>query len=172
MISKNKTLFFALIPLISFFLVISCHRKNAPNAALFQTGSVIEKEEAQIVPEVKDRKDWIRHDLWVETDFDTDGDGRPDRIHVSVTRPKQAETEGLRLPVIYATSPYYAGIASTDKKYFWNVEHELGEKPPARIHPPGIKINENDLRPVISDSEIRSVEHTSELQSRGHLVCC
>src|SRR5690625_2222778 len=133
MISKNKTLFFALIPLISFFLVISCHRKNAPTAAVSQTGPVIENGEAQIVPEFKDRKDWIRHDLWVETDFDTDGDGRPDRMHVSVTRPKQTETEGLHLPVIYATSPYYAGIASTDKNYFWNVGHELGEKPPAQI---------------------------------------
>lgn len=154
MISKSKTLFFVSITVFSIMFFFSCHRINAPAGDATQTGPVIENGEAQIVPEFKNPKDWIRHDLWVETDFDTDGDGRPDRMHVSVTRPRQTETEGLRLPVIYATSPYYAGIASTDKKYFWNVTHELGEKPPARIHPPEIKINENDLRPVISDSEI------------------
>ena len=35
--------------------------------------------EAQIVPAFENQKDWIRTDLWVETTFDTDGDGKPDR---------------------------------------------------------------------------------------------
>src|SRR5690606_41974291 len=61
--------------------------------------------EAQVVPAFNDPKQWIRHDLWVETEFDTDGDGRKDRMHVDVTRPPQTETEGLKLPVVYATSP-------------------------------------------------------------------
>ena len=42
--------------------------------------------EAQIVPAFKDSSDWIRTDLWVETTFDTDGDGKLDRMHVDVTR--------------------------------------------------------------------------------------
>ena len=50
--------------------------------------------------------------LWVETTFDTDGDGKLDRMHVDVTRPKQTETEGLKLPVVYESSPYYAGTAA------------------------------------------------------------
>jgi X-Pro dipeptidyl-peptidase len=45
----------------------------------------------------------------VETSVDSDGDGRPDRVHVSVVRPRQTETDGIRVPVIYETSPYYAG---------------------------------------------------------------
>ncbi|MEM6799182.1 MAG: hypothetical protein AAF589_06680, partial [Planctomycetota bacterium] len=64
--------------------------------------------EAQVVDAFKDPDYWLRHDLWVETEFDSDDDGRPDRMHVSVTRPRQTETEGLKLPVIYVSSPYFA----------------------------------------------------------------
>ena len=44
--------------------------------------------QAQIVDGFKKSSDWIRHDLWVITEFDSDGDGKMDRMHVSVTRPK------------------------------------------------------------------------------------
>ena len=55
---------------------------------------VFENGEAQIVPEFNNPDSWIQHDLWVETEFDSDGDGKPDRMHVDVTRPVQTETEG------------------------------------------------------------------------------
>ena len=87
--------------------------------------------EAQIVEAFKNPKDWIRHDLWVETSFDTDGDGKLDRMHVSVTRPKQTETQGLKLPVVYESSPYYAGTAG-NAPIFWDVKLELGAKAKAR----------------------------------------
>lgn len=93
--------------------------------ALFLSGSpalhaqakpVFDKGEAQIVPAFKDSSTWEQHDLWVETEFDTDGDGKKDRMHVDVTRPGQTETEGLKLPVVYASSPYYAGTADNVAK--------------------------------------------------------
>ena len=65
--------------------------------------------EAQVVEAFKDQKEWIREFLWVETSFDSDGDGKLDRMHVDVTRPKQTATEGLKVPVIYETSPYFSG---------------------------------------------------------------
>ena len=83
-----------------------------------KTLPVFENGEAQIVPGFEDPDDWIRHDLWVETEFDTDGDQKPDRMHVAVTRPRQTDTEGLKLPVVYETSPYFAGTASLAG---WNV---------------------------------------------------
>ena len=52
--------------------------------------------------------------LWVETEFDSDGDGMLDRMHVDVTRPAQTESEGLKVPVIYETSPYFWGTADHD----------------------------------------------------------
>src|SRR6188472_3378192 len=85
--------------------------------------------QAQIVPGFRDSTQWIRQELWVETEFDSDGDGRRDRMHVDVTRPGQTGTEGLKVPVIYESSPYYAGIAEFHN---WNVEHELGALPSAR----------------------------------------
>src|SRR5262245_38646269 len=68
-----------------------------------------ENGQAQEVEAFSNRGDWIREQLWVESSFDTDGDGKPDRMHVDVTRPKQTDTEGLKVPVIYETSPYFSG---------------------------------------------------------------
>lgn len=111
---------------------------------------VIEDGQAQVIPELAVDSTWIRHDLWVETEFDTDGNGRPDRMHVSVIRPQQTETMGLKLPVIYGSSPYYAGTAGGPFYYFWDVEHELGETPPERPHPDPIP--HQSKRPSISEA--------------------
>ena len=94
---------------------------------------VFENGQAQIVPEFKDADKWIRTDLWVETSFDTDGDGKKDRMYVDVTRPSQTETDGLKLPVIYESSPYYSGVAPDVEGGFWDVNHELGEAGKARV---------------------------------------
>ena len=88
---------------------------------------VFKDGEAQIVEAFADPDNWIREDLWVETEFDSDGDGKLDRMHVDVTRPVQTDTEGLKLPVVYESSPYYAGTAGLDADIFWDVLHELGE---------------------------------------------
>lgn len=123
----------------------------AQDNVLSSTIPIIEHGQAQIIPEFNDPEKWIRHDLWVETEFDTDGDGKPDRMYVSVTRPHQTESGDLRLPVIYATSPYYAGTADVPN---WDVRHELGETPPPRELSPGA--TRNLTRPIISNSLIRT----------------
>jgi len=102
-----------------------------------KAGPVFVDGMAQVVPAFADSAQWIRQNLWVETDFDSDRDGRNDRVHVDVTRPRQTETEGLRVPVVYGSSPYYAGIARSFA--FWNVRQELGEPSPPRgamLNPP------------------------------------
>ncbi|WP_223154743.1 Xaa-Pro dipeptidyl-peptidase [Aestuariibaculum sediminum] len=108
--------------------------------------------QAQIVEAFNDPEKWIRHDLWVETNFDTDGDGKLDRMHVDVTRPYQTETDGLKLPVIYESSPYYAGVAPNIKGVFWDVNHELGETPKDHVHPEVTRIGQ---RPIISNSQVK-----------------
>ena len=118
------------------------------------TVPIIVDGETQIVPGFKDPDLWIRHDLWVETEFDSDGDGKLDRVHVDVTRPRQTETEGLKLPVIYGSSPYYAGTGSTAKEHFWNVRHEVGATPPKRKHAPPIKLRGE--RPIISKGHVKN----------------
>ena len=105
----KKTVLFSLLFKILF---LSAQEKVVP---VFKDG------EAQIVAAFKNSEDWLRHDLWVATDFDTDGDGKMDRMHVAVTRPIQTETQGLKLPIIYVTSPYFAGVAQETEGAFWNV---------------------------------------------------
>ncbi|MBN2667268.1 MAG: Xaa-Pro dipeptidyl-peptidase [Bacteroidales bacterium] len=115
---------------------------------------VIVDGEVQRVPEFEDPDSWIRHDLWVETEFDTDGDSRKDRMHVDVTRPAQTETGGLKLPVVYESSPYFAGTGTTASQYVWNVEQELDADPPERTDMPPVQ--RRGQRPVISNSQTRA----------------
>lgn len=122
---------------------------------------VFKDGEAQIVEAFNDYTKWIRHDLWVETEFDTDGDGKPDRMHVSVTRPEQTKTEGLKLPVIYVSSPYFAGVARGGKELFWGVNHELGEVGKEPFHPEVKRVGQ---RPIISNS------HLKKWVPRGYIV--
>jgi X-Pro dipeptidyl-peptidase len=126
----------------------------APEKAVPTVVPVIVNGEAQKIPAFENSDEWIKQDLWVEAEFDTDGDGKKDRMHVDVTRPKQTETEGLRLPVIYESSPYFAGTGSTAGQYFWNVRQELNADPPKRNDPPAIV--RRGQRPVISTSQTRT----------------
>ncbi len=76
---------------------------------------------------------YVNHELWVELDTDTDFDGVKDRVHVDVSRPRETDTDGLKVPVIYEDSPYYAGGADVAN---WAVDHELGTSPLSRLRAP------------------------------------
>lgn len=108
--------------------------------------------QAQIVPAFADPDQWIHQSLWVETSFDSDGDGRRDRVFVDVTRPGQTATEGLKVPIVYESSPYFAG--SLGDGIFWDVRQELGEPPPARVSHPRVAYNPN--RTNVSDGGERT----------------
>ncbi len=106
--------------------------------ALAQSGPVFENGMAQVVEVFNNESEWIREELWVETEFDSDGNGSLDRVHVAVVRQAQTQTEGLKVPVIYGSSPYYAGTAGL-ADLFWDVRHEVGEEPPAKEKFEGFK---------------------------------
>jgi X-Pro dipeptidyl-peptidase len=115
--------------------------------------------QAQIVPQFQNQNvPWIREELWVETEFDTDGDGELDRVHVTLARPGPT-TDGLKVPVVYETSPYYAGSAPLEN---WIVDHELGEDPPPRG--PAPEPSRRSTTPIISTS------HESYWIPRGFAV--
>ena len=137
--------------------------KDAEKATNHQLAAPIFKDgEAQIVDGFKDPDYWIRHDLWVESEFDSDNDGNLDRMHVSVTRPRQTETEGLKLPVVYISSPYFAGTGKAGKEYFWDPHQELGKQPRKRTTQPPVK--RKGMRPIISKS------HAKRWLPRGYIV--
>lgn len=146
--------------LVLLVLVIGMHSVKGQEKK--EVGPVFENGEAQIVPEFEDTDRWIRHDLWVETEFDTDGDGKLDRMHVAVTRPGQTEYQGLKLPVIYISSPYFDGVGSGSPDYLYDVHQEIGETSPQLVHPPEIRrVNE---RPIISKS------HEKTWLPRGYII--
>lgn len=121
-----------------------------------------ENGEAQVVKAFEDPDRWIREDLWVETTFDSDGDGKLDRMHVDVTRPRETETEGLKLPVIYNSSPYFAGVAGNNPEFFHDVNHELGEKGKPITHP--------DVVRRAADRPIISKRYVNDWVPRGFIV--
>lgn len=140
---KNKAALLSISLSLTIFSAIA-QEKAVP---VFKDG------EAQIVAAFETPDKWLRHDLWVETTFDTDGDGKLDRMHVSVTRPFQTETEGLKLPVIYESSPYYAGTAGDVPGTFWDVKHEVNvASTVARTHP---SVTRTGKRPIIANSLIK-----------------
>ncbi len=148
--------FIAIAGLVLGSAAVAQDEPAKPSVPVFKDG------EAQIVAEFKEEKNWIRHDLWVETQFDSDGDGKQDRVHVAVTRPQQTDTQGLVLPVIYETSPYFAGTGTNNRDFFWNPHQEIDQPPPTRLFAPQPIAKSN--RPIISSSQLR------EWLPRGYVV--
>lgn len=73
----------------------------------------IPRDEGAKVP-----KGTVMQDLWVRTPVDTDQDGKKDKIHIQVYRPRGQK----RLATIFQVSPYAAGINDVPNH---NVDHEL-----------------------------------------------
>jgi X-Pro dipeptidyl-peptidase len=101
---------------------------------------------------------WIRQELWVESEIDSDFDGKLDRIHVDVTRVQETETIGLEVPVVFEVSPYYGGSVDVVN---WSVDHEIGEPPTTRPVTAPVFF---DTSPIISNS------HVSTWVPRGFAV--
>ena len=153
---QHPTRSFRLAALTLAFSVTSLTYATAQgptSPATTRTIPVFVNGQAQIVPGFQDTTTWIRQELWVETEFDSDGDGKRDRMHVDVTRPGQTASEGLKVPVIFASSPYFSGT-SGPRENLWNVKQEVGATPPPRTSqaPPTFQ----PVHPRISRSEVNS----------------
>jgi X-Pro dipeptidyl-peptidase len=129
----------------------------APPAAAQVTGPVFIDGQAQPVFSA-DPTTWIREELWVESQIDSDFDGKLDRIHVDVARVQETQTIGLKVPVVFEVSPYYGGFVDVVN---WNVDHEIGEPPTTR---PVAEPVFFDTSPIISE------RHNSTWVPRGFAV--
>ncbi len=126
-----------------------CAEEEGPPLSDSGVGPLFENGQAQIVEAFADTATWIREQLWVEAEFDSDGDGAMDRLHVAVVRPA-ASDDGLPVPVVYESSPYYSGTAGSTS-FFWDVEHDPGTPPPPRGDAPDVA---QRVRPGISNSHV------------------
>ncbi len=140
---NRRILLIALAAAIAFPIA----RPTAASASTADAPRFIDGQ-AQVVEAFTDATQWVRDVLWVETEFDSDGDGKRDRMHVDVTRPRQTE-DGLKVAIIYETSPYFAAVAAESPNYAWNPTQELDETPARHQDPPAIGFDPNKLR--ISD---------------------
>lgn len=142
------------------YLAALCSFATAQEPTAEKAKPVFEDGQAQAVDAFKNQGDWIREECWVETTFDSDGDGKPDRMHVLITRQKQTETEGLKVPVIYSTSPYSAGMGQANRvsrdsilmKYFWDPNQELGGSSPVREEMPAIAFGRHAAQDPLAQS--------------------
>jgi len=137
------------IPLLFAVAMVGAGVAATPQPA----GPIFENGQAQVVPAFQDASQWVKHRLWVETEFDSDGDRKRDRVHVDVTRQRQTDTEGLKVPVVYESSPYFAGT-SGERQFLWNVKQEVGADPGVRTSQPEIKFDPN--RTSISNSQVNT----------------
>ena len=78
--TMSSPLLFA--PLAAFALSATASAQQ-PTLPVFADG------QAQVVEGFSDPDSWVQHDLWVETDFDSDGDGKLDRVHGELRRPER-----------------------------------------------------------------------------------
>lgn len=65
----------------------------------------------------------IREVVYVESDLDTDQDGKSDLIQVTVFRPVETNN-GMKAPALYTASPYFGGIIANEKRNH-NVDENL-----------------------------------------------
>ncbi|MEO7999032.1 MAG: Xaa-Pro dipeptidyl-peptidase [Gemmatimonadaceae bacterium] len=96
-------------------------------------GPVVKDGVMQPVAEFADTSQIIRQSLWVVTNFDSDRDGKLDRVHVQVTRPGAAEKAGLKVPILMLSSPYIG--PTNNESPDWDVNQELGAASPPRKLP-------------------------------------
>jgi X-Pro dipeptidyl-peptidase len=73
---------------------------------------------------------WINSELWIESETDSDHDGKKDLIHADVSRVMETDTNNLKVPVVLEVSPYYSGTAVLANN--WEVDHEIGDPPDSR----------------------------------------
>ena len=102
-----------LLPTLALLSTPGALAQDAAPAALpddLPPGLVIENGAAQPASVFSGRRNRIQEALWVETEFDSDGDGSMDRVYVDVTRPKVTEGGEVKVAAIYETSPYYWGV--------------------------------------------------------------
>lgn len=96
-------------------------------------GPIVKDGMMQPVKEFADTAQIVRQSLWVETNFDSDRDGKLDRVHVQVTRPGAAEKAGLKIPTLMLSSPYIGPTNGNSPD--WDVNQELGAASPPRVLP-------------------------------------
>ena len=111
----------------------------APRTMVFQDGEaqpIIRWSDCQKADYTNTGSDVIRFTVYVETDYDTDLDGKPDLVKAWVQLPRPAAEGDYHAPVIYEARPYCAGYDMAELREYADTaldESELQNRPAKRI---------------------------------------
>ena len=108
-----------------------------PAQAQEKAAPVFVDGQAQVVPAFEDASQWIQHDLWVETEFDSDGDGRA-RPHARGRDPARADRErGPEGPGRVRDQSLLLGRRiDRTSSFFWDPKQEVGDRASRAHHRP------------------------------------
>ena len=99
--------------------------------------------------------DIIRFCVYVETDYDTDMDGRRDRVKALVQVPRSALEGDYKAPVIYEARPYIAGTRADS----YEAMKRFAQK---TVKPMDFK--RSSPAPAIPSDEITSLVHAQNVR--------
>ena len=68
--------------------------------------------------------DAIEQRVWIQTEVDTDVDGAFDRVLADISRPRETETQGFKVPVVFEHSPYRQDVWG-DVPYYTDLDPEF-----------------------------------------------
>jgi X-Pro dipeptidyl-peptidase len=75
----------------------------------------------------------IEETLFVQTEVDSDHDGRRDRVRLQLSRPGETESQGIKVPVVFEHSPYrYNGGDAQNHNVDFDVLPQEGIQPHAQ----------------------------------------
>ena len=130
----------------------------APQTMRFEEGSAqpfVKLEEESYWESYSNRgKSVLMFMVYVETDYDTDLDGKPDLIKTWVKLPRAAAEGDYKAPVIYEANPYSAGKSDSPSSSFAIEpldEQQLKNTPAKRIPAGAASLEEVADRTVLSD---------------------
>ena len=105
--------------------------------------------------------DAIREVVYVESRVDTDGDGRPDLVKVSIIRPRY---QG-QIPAVMTASPYHQGTNDpASDKALHNMNVDLAKKEPHQI-----TVQDPELKLLQLDSPAPAQEVSEAEEKLGHI---
>jgi X-Pro dipeptidyl-peptidase len=88
--------------MLAALIVLAC---AAAPAAAQQPPDWLKLVDGQTQPQF-DFTQAIEETVYVETGLDTDLDGTADRVRIRISRPREAQERGLKVPVVFEHSPY------------------------------------------------------------------
>ena len=94
----------------------------------------------------------VRYCVYIETDYDVDGDGRRDRVKAFVQVPRSAAEGHYKAATVYEARPYCAGINADGYDHMKEVDSR--EYPPFRLN----EDLDNEAAPTVPTGKISALE--------------